>query len=76
MKIGDYVLEIRVNGNDLERALKILKRELQKEGLFREIKNRSFYEKPSEKDRRKQREALKKRKKSVRFKRVMKEDKK
>ncbi len=69
-------MEIKVNGNDLERALKILKRELQKEGLFREIKNRSFYEKPSEKDRRKQREALKKRKKSVRFKKVMKEDKK
>jgi small subunit ribosomal protein S21 len=69
-------LEIRVNGNDVERALKILKRELQKDGLFKEIKTRSFYEKPSEKDRRKQREASKKRKKSLRFKKVMREDRK
>jgi len=69
-------LEIKVNGNDVERALKILKRELQKDGLFKEIKTRSFYEKPSEKDRRKQREASKKRKKSLRFKKVMREDRK
>ncbi|NWF99089.1 MAG: 30S ribosomal protein S21 [Nitrospirae bacterium] len=69
-------MEIRVNGNDVERALKILKRELQKDGLFKEIKTRSFYEKPSEKDRRKQREASKKRKKSLRFKKVMREDRK
>ena len=69
-------MEIKVNGNDVERALKILKRELQKDGLFKEIKTRSFYEKPSEKDRRKQREASKKRKKSLRFKKVMREDRK
>lgn len=61
-------MEIKVNGNDVERALKILKRELQKDGLFREIKNRSFYEKPSEKEKRKQREARKKRSKALRFK--------
>jgi len=60
-------LEIKVNGNDIERALKILKRELQKDGLFREIKKRSFYEKPSEKEKRKQREARKKRSKALRF---------
>lgn len=61
------VLEIKVNGNDLERALKTLKRELQRDGLFREIKNRSFYEKPSEKEKRKQREARKRRRKTFRF---------
>jgi len=54
-------LEIKIYGNDIEKALKILKRQLQKEGLFREIKKRSFYEKPSEKKKRKQREARKKR---------------
>jgi small subunit ribosomal protein S21 len=61
-------LEIKVYGNDIERALKSLKRELQKEGLFKEIKKRSFYEKPSEKEKRKQREARKKRSKTLRFK--------
>jgi small subunit ribosomal protein S21 len=54
-------LDIKIYGNDIERALKTLKRQLQKEGLFKEIKKRSFYEKPSEKKKRKQREARKKR---------------
>ncbi|MEW6052876.1 MAG: 30S ribosomal protein S21 [Nitrospirota bacterium] len=62
-------MEIRVSGNDIERALKSLKRELQKEGLFKEIKQRSYYEKPSEKEKRKRREAQKKRRKALRFKR-------
>jgi small subunit ribosomal protein S21 len=66
-------LEIKVNGNDVERALKILKRELQKDGLFREIKNRSFYEKPSEKEKRKQREARKRRRKTFRFRKPVQE---
>lgn len=40
----------------IERALKILKCKLKKDGLFRGMKNRSFYEKPSEKEKRKLRE--------------------
>ena len=64
-------MEIKVNGNDVERALKILKRELQKEGLFKEIKQRSYYEKPSEKEKRKQREARKKKSKALRFRKPM-----
>ena len=66
---GDSILDIKVHGNDLEKALKLLKRQLQKEGLFREIKQRSFYEKPSVKEKRKRREALRKRLKAQRFKR-------
>jgi small subunit ribosomal protein S21 len=58
-------LDIKVFGNDIEKALKSLKRQLQKDGLFREIKQRSFYEKPSEKDKRKRREAQKKRMKAL-----------
>lgn len=60
-------MEIKVHGNDVEKALKVLKRELQKEGLFKEIKKRSSYEKPSEKEKRKQREARKKKGKALRF---------
>jgi small subunit ribosomal protein S21 len=68
-KAGDRRLGNQVRGNDIERALKSLKRELQKESLFKEIKQRSFCEKPSEKEKRKQREARKQRRKSLRFKR-------
>ncbi|PIQ93204.1 MAG: 30S ribosomal protein S21 [Nitrospirae bacterium CG_4_10_14_0_8_um_filter_41_23] len=60
-------MEIKVYGNDIEKALKVLKRELQKEGLFKEIKKRGSYEKPSEKERRKQREARKKKGKALWF---------
>jgi small subunit ribosomal protein S21 len=61
-------LEIKVLGNDVERALKSLKNKLQKEGLFREIKNRKYYEKPSVKKKRKQAEARKRKAKASRFK--------
>jgi small subunit ribosomal protein S21 len=61
-------LEITVQGNDVDRALKLLKTRLQKDGLFREIKNRKFYEKPSVKKKRKQAEARKRKAKSTRFK--------
>jgi small subunit ribosomal protein S21 len=62
-------LEIKVNGNDVEKALKILKRQIQKDGLLRELKERRFYEKPSVKSRRKQREAHKRRMKNARMRR-------
>ena len=59
-------MEIKVNENNVEGALKVLKRKLQKEGLFREIKRRKSCEKPSEKEKRKRREARKKRMKALR----------
>ncbi len=59
-------MEIRVNGNDLEKALKLLKRQLQKDGLLKEIKKRRYYEKPSVKLKTKQREAQKRRIKTAR----------
>ncbi|MFV1977313.1 MAG: 30S ribosomal protein S21 [Candidatus Scalindua sp.] len=62
-------MKIRVSGQNIERALKLLKREAEKEGLFRELKKRRFYEKPSVKKRSKQREAQKRRVKTARLKR-------
>jgi small subunit ribosomal protein S21 len=59
-------LEIKVNGNDIERALKLLKRQLQKDGLLKELKKRRYYEKPSVKIKTKQREAQKRRVKTAR----------
>lgn len=65
---GDKNLEVKVYGNDIERAIKTLKRQIQKDGLLKEIKNRSFYEKPSVKEKRKRIEARKRRIKALRFK--------
>lgn len=62
-----YSLEIKVYDNDIEKALKVLKRQIQKEGLLKELKKRTFYEKPSEKEKRKQREAMRKRLKALRM---------
>ncbi|HMK57214.1 MAG TPA: 30S ribosomal protein S21 [Dissulfurispiraceae bacterium] len=60
-------MEIKVHENDVERALKMLKNRLQKDGLFREIKNRRFYQKPSVKRKRKQAEARKRKAKSAKM---------
>lgn len=59
-------MEIQVNGNDLERALKLLKLKLQRDGLMGELKKRRYYEKPSVKMKTKRREAQRRRAKSSR----------
>lgn len=43
--------------------MRVLKRKLIREGVFKELKARRFYEKPSEKKKRKEKEAHKKRRK-------------
>jgi small subunit ribosomal protein S21 len=60
-------LEIRVDGNDIEKAIRLLKRKIQRDGIFRELKNKRFYEKPSLKKKRKRREAQKRKQKSLRM---------
>jgi small subunit ribosomal protein S21 len=59
-------VEIKVHNNDLNKAMKVLKRKLQQEGLFREMKKRRFHEKPSAKRKRKQKEALNRERKRLR----------
>jgi small subunit ribosomal protein S21 len=60
-------LEIKVDDRNIEKALRLLKRKMQHDGLFRELKNRRFYEKPSLKKKRKRREAQKRRQKNLRM---------
>ncbi|HXY62197.1 MAG TPA: 30S ribosomal protein S21 [Nitrospirota bacterium] len=60
-------MEIRVDDKNIEKALRLLKRKMQHDGLFRELKNRRFYEKPSLKKKRKRREAQKRRQKNLRM---------
>jgi len=59
-------LQVPVFQNQVDRALKTLKRQINKEGLFKELKRRRFYEKPSVKKKRKIKEAKKKRKMAMR----------
>ena len=52
-------LEVSVD-TGIERAIKVLKRKLIKEGLFKELKSRRYYEKPSDRRKRKDKESVKK----------------
>ena len=58
-------LKIEVFDNQIEPALKALKKEMLKGGIFKEMKRRAYYEKPSVKRKRKQAEARKKRRKAL-----------
>lgn len=51
-------IQVKVLDNDLEKAMRILKKKIQNDGLFKRLKLKKSYEKPSEFKRRKQREAL------------------
>ncbi len=55
-------LEVKVVDNNIEQAIRILKKKIQKDGLFRMLKARRSYEKPSDKRRRKLRESLRRQK--------------
>ena len=51
-------MQIIVRDNDIEKALRVLKKRMQREGLFREMKKRRFYEKPSERKAREKDESI------------------
>ncbi len=51
-------LEVKVLGNDLEKAMRVLKKKIQNDGLFKRLRLKKAYEKPSAQKRRKQREAI------------------
>ena len=57
------LLQVLVKDNNVEFALKTLKRKMQREGVFRSLKLRRFFEKPSEKKKRKQEESFKRKRK-------------
>ena len=60
-------LFVNVKDNNVEQAIRVLKRKLQKEGFFKIIKMKSNYEKPSEKKKRIRLENLKRVKKFQRL---------
>jgi len=58
-------VKIEVVDNQIEPALKALKKRMLREGLFQEMKRRAHYEKPSVKRKRKQAQARKKRRRAL-----------
>ena len=63
-------IEVVVRDNNVEKALRVLKKKLQKDGLFRELRMRQFYEKPSLKKQRKLKESLRRIAKEKRLRRL------
>lgn len=59
-------MQVLVRDNNVDQALRVLKRKMQREGLFREMKARSAFEKPSEKRVREKAEAVRRARKLAR----------
>jgi len=59
-------MQVQVRDNNVDQALRVLKKKLQREGVFREMKLRQHYEKPSEKRARQRAEALRRARKIAR----------
>jgi small subunit ribosomal protein S21 len=59
-------VQVFVRDNDVGKALRVLKKKMQREGVFRELKAKRAYEKPSEKRIRKKAEAVRRRRKLAR----------
>ncbi|WP_417310124.1 30S ribosomal protein S21 [Devosia sp.] len=59
-------MQVVVRDNNVDQALRALKKKLQREGVFREMKLRNYYEKPSEKKARQKAEAVRRARKLAR----------
>ena len=59
-------MQVLVRDNNVDQALKVLKKRMQREGIFREMKLRSHYEKPSERRTREKAEAIRRARKLAR----------
>ena len=59
-------MQVLVRDNNVDQALRVLKKKMQREGMFREMKARRSYEKPSEKRTREKQEAVRRSRKAAR----------
>ncbi|QOZ35976.1 30S ribosomal protein S21 [Bradyrhizobium sp. CCBAU 53421] len=59
-------MQVLVRDNNIDQALRVLKKRLQREGVFREMKRRRSFEKPSEKRIREKAEAVRRARKLAR----------
>jgi small subunit ribosomal protein S21 len=60
------LLQVLVRDNNVDQALRVLKKRMQREGIFREMKQRKAYEKPSERKTREKAEAIRRARKAAR----------
>ena len=66
-------MQVLVRDNNVEQAIRALKKKMQREGLFRELKARRAYEKPSERRIREKAQAISRHRKAAR-KKMQRED--
>nr|CRH05370.1 30S ribosomal protein S21 [Candidatus Magnetococcus massalia] len=59
-------MRVDVYDNNVDQAIRVLKKKMNREGMFREMKKRKFFEKPSERRRRKNAEAIRRLRKKLR----------
>ena len=59
-------MQVHVRDNNVDQALRALKKKMQREGIFREMKLRRHFEKPSQKRKREQAEAVRRYRKVLR----------
>ncbi len=59
-------MQVVVRDNNIDQALRVLKKRMQREGVFREMKSGRFYEKPSERRSREKKEAIRRNRKLAR----------
>ncbi|WP_024510257.1 30S ribosomal protein S21 [Bradyrhizobium sp. ARR65] len=59
-------MQVFVRDNNVDQALRVLKKKMQREGVFREMRRKRFYEKPSDKAAREKTEAIRRRHKLAR----------
>lgn len=60
------IVQVTVRDNNVDQALRALKKKLQREGVYREMKLRRHFEKPSEKKKRERAEAVRRARKLAR----------
>ena len=60
------MLQVSVRDNNVDQALRVMKKKMQREGMFREMRAKEFYEKPSVKKAKDKKEAIKRIKKLAR----------
>ena len=60
------IVEVQVRDNNVDQALRALKKKMQREGLYREMRMRRHYEKPSERRAREKAEAVRRYRKLLR----------
>ena len=66
LKEGSTIVEVSVKDNNVEGAIRILKKKMQREGIFKEMKMRTYFEKPSQKKLREKAENIRRSRKIAR----------